>query len=242
MKLDGMPVHKLEFDTPNRTLQVYHQDKADLIFEAIRTLNLGASLLSTEETNRRAEQTDQGREKKLLWSVLLINFGFFVLELGSGFISGSMGLVADGLDMLADAIVYALSLYAVGHATSKKKRVARLSGYFQIVLAVMGFVEVIRRFFGFESLPRFQVMISMSVLALIGNAVSLYLLNRSRSKEAHMQASMIFTSNDVMVNLGVILAGVLVYLSQSKYPDLCIGALVFFLVIKGAFRILSLSK
>jgi Co/Zn/Cd efflux system component len=34
-----------------------------------------------------------------------------------------MGLVADSLDMLADAFVYGLSLFAVGAAVSRKKRV-----------------------------------------------------------------------------------------------------------------------
>jgi Co/Zn/Cd efflux system component len=85
-------------------------------------------------------------------------------------------------------------------------------------------------------------MILISLLALIGNAISLYLLQKSKSKEVHMQASMIFTSNDVIVNIGVMVAGILVYLTNSKIPDLVIGIFVFILVGKGAFRILKLSK
>jgi len=57
-----------------------------------------------------------------------------------------------------------------------------------------------------------------------------------------MQATMIFTSNDIIINTGVILAGVLVLLSQSKYPDLIIGTIVFLIVVRGAFRILQLGK
>ena len=57
-----------------------------------------------------------------------------------------------------------------------------------------------------------------------------------------MQASMIFTSTDVIVNLGVIVAGVIVYLTASKLPDLTIGTIVFALVARGAYRILRLSK
>ena len=56
-----------------------------------------------------------------------------------------------------------------------------------------------------------------------------------------MQASMIFTSNDIIINIGVMLAGVLVYFTQSMYPDLIIGAIVFLIVLKGAFNILKLS-
>ncbi len=85
-------------------------------------------------------------------------------------------------------------------------------------------------------------MIIVSILALIANSVCLYLLQKSKSEEAHMKASMIFTSNDVIINSGVILAGVLVLLTQSKYPDLIVGSIVFLIVSQGAFRILKLGK
>jgi len=158
-------------------------------------------------------------------------------------ISKSMGLVADSLDMLADSFVYGISLFAVGGTLLKKKQIAKLAGYFQITLAIIGFVEILRRFFGNEKLPDFSTMIVISMFALIANGACLYILQKSKSKEeAHMKASMIFTSNDVIINLGVIIAGVLVkYLNSSK-PDLIIGSIVFVLVIQGAFRILKLSK
>ncbi len=153
-----------------------------------------------------------------------------------------MGLVADSLDMLADAIVYGLSLWAVGAAVTRKKRVARLSGYFQMFLALMGLVEVVRRFIGAEPLPDYRMMVGISALALIANSFALWTLTRSKSQEAHMKASMIFTSNDVIINTGVILAGVLVLFTKSKYPDLVMGAIVFVIVMRGSLRILKLGK
>ena len=57
-----------------------------------------------------------------------------------------------------------------------------------------------------------------------------------------MKASMIFTSNDVIINLGVIIAALLVNWLNSSLPDLIIGGVVFVLVVQGAFRILKLSK
>jgi Co/Zn/Cd efflux system component len=154
-----------------------------------------------------------------------------------------MGLVADSLDMLADAFVYGISLLAVGSTMVRKKRIAKIAGYFQITLALFGFIEVVRRFLIAEQLPDFSTMIVVSIFALIANVLCLYLLRQSKSKEeAHMQASMIFTSNDVIINLGVILAGVLVLWLNSNLPDLIIGSIVFVLVLQGAFRILKLSK
>ena len=160
----------------------------------------------------------------------------------TGLISKSMGLVADSLDMLADAFVYGISLFAVGGTLIRKKKIAKIAGYFQITLAVIGFIEVLRRFFGVEKIPDFSTMIIVSILALIANGICLYLLQKSKSKEAHMQASMIFTSNDIVINLGVITAGVLVNWLDSSKPDLIIGTIVFLIVVQGAIRILNIAK
>ncbi|MBW8202004.1 cation transporter, partial [Flagellimonas abyssi] len=99
-----------------------------------------------------------------------------------------------------------------------------------------------RRFFSDTETPLFQWMIIVSIFALLGNLISLWLINKAKSKEAHMQASAIFTSNDIIVNGGVIVAGVLVYFLNSKWPDLVIGGIVFTFVMRGAIRILKLSK
>ena len=131
-----------------------------------------------------------------------------------------MGLVADSLDMLADSFVYGISLFAVGGTLIRKNRIAKLAGYFQITLAIIGFVEVLRRFFGDENLPNFSTMIIVSIFALIANGICLYILLKSNSKEeAHMKASMIFTSHDVIINLGVIIAGIMVNWLSSNKPD-----------------------
>ncbi|WP_422091117.1 cation transporter [Tenacibaculum ovolyticum] len=243
MKLDGISsVVNLDFDIPNRKLTVFHSGEIDLIEKYIIELNLGGKKLSTERTDQ-IDFKENTNQKKLLWSVLTINFIFFIIEMATGIISKSMGLVADSLDMLADSFVYGISLFAVGGTLIKKKRIAKLAGYIQITLAIIGFVEVLRRFFDDEKIPDFSTMIIISTFALIANGICLYILQKSKSKdEAHIKASMIFTSNDVIINIGVIFGGILVNWLNSNKPDLIIGTIVFALVIQGAFRILKLSK
>lgn len=235
-------VKQLSFDIPNRKLEVYHTEEVDKIHQAISELKLSDRLDSTVDEVELPLAADDSKQRKILWWVLVINFGFFMVEMTTGWISSSMGLVADSLDMLADSIVYGLSLFAVGAAMSRKKKVAKISGYFQMGLALLGFSEVLRRFFSESETPLFQWMIIVSLFALIGNLVSLWLINKAKSKEAHMQASAIFTSNDIIVNGGVILAGVLVYWLDSKWPDLVIGGIVFAFVMRGAVRILKLAR
>ena len=242
IKLDGREEIKgLDFDIPKRRLTVFHEGRLESLESSIADLNLGGRRVGTEESDP-VEFEDPAGQRKLLWTVLAINFAFFAIEMVTGLISRSMGLVADSLDMLADSFVYAISLFAVGGTAARKRGVARLAGYFQVLLAVVGFVEVLRRFFGAEAMPDFKTMIVVSILALVANGTCLYLLQRSKSEEAHMRATMIFTSNDVVINLGVIAAGVLVSWLDSNKPDLLVGAIVFVVVIRGAFTILKLGK
>jgi Co/Zn/Cd efflux system component len=235
-------VKRLDFNIPERELIVYHLEQTEQIEQAIMELGLGGKRIVTEKANQSwlEENTNQS---KMLLSVLIINFGFFLIEIIYGVLSKSMGLIADSLDMLADSFVYGISLFAVGKSLITKKNVAKLAGYCQIVLALVGFLEVIRRFYLVSDLPDFSFMIIVSFLALIANALCLYILQKSKSKnEAHIRASLIFTSNDIIINLGVVLAGVLVHFLNSNKPDLVVGGIVFTLVLRGALRILKLGK
>jgi len=241
MKLESISaIQDLQFNIPERKLIVVHSENSE-IESRLKSLGLGSELKEQSDIDWQSA-TSNDVQTKLLWVVLLINFGFFLIEIIAGLISGSMGLVADSLDMVADAIVYGLSLWAVGSFVHRKQKVAAMSGYLQLLLALVGLTEVVRRFITQDIVPDYQTMIYVSVFALLANAICLYLLQKSKSNEAHMKASMIFTSNDIIINAGVIVAGVLVLFTNSKYPDLIIGSLVFLIVFRGAIRILKLSK
>jgi Co/Zn/Cd efflux system component len=243
MKFNGfVSVKRLEFNLSKRILTIYHEGDVQKVSEALSSLSMGSELIGTERAEATCEASDEKDQKKLLIIVLLINLGMFIVELVTGYLANSIGLVGDSLDMLADATVYGLSLLAVGGLIARKKQVAKVSGYSQILLAIFGFSEVIKRFLGVGELPTFQLMIGISVLALIGNSISLYLLQAHRKGDVHMRATWICTSNDVLVNIGVILAGVLVYLTGSKIPDLIIGTVAFALVGRASFQILKIAR
>jgi len=176
-------------------------------------------------------------ERRTLWVVLAINAAMFVVELALGMRAGSTGLIADSLDMLADAGVYALSLGAVGRSSGRQRRAAVLSGRLQIILAAWVLLDVLRRsVLGSE--PISALMVSIGAVALIANLTCLILVRRHRQGGLHMRASVIFSTNDTLANLGVILAGLLVAWSGSPIPDLVIGTGISLLVLRGGQRIL----
>ena len=110
-----------------------------------------------------------------------------------------------------------------------------------MILALGAMSEVIRRFV-FGSEPESVLMMSFGLVALIANSLCLVMINTQRDSGAHMKASWIFSANDVIANLGVIAAGLLVALTGSRYPDLVIGFIIGLIVLNGARSILQLKS
>lgn len=235
-------VHRLDFDLANRRLTVLHDAHQDGLLERLSPLGLGATISETATATAADQEAgalvSEGGTLKLL---LTINAAMFVVEIVTGWFAQSVGLIADSLDMFADAAVYGVSLYAVGKAASDQAKSAGFSGYLQLLLALGAFAEVARRFW-FGSEPEPPLMIGVAVVALIANVSCMALLAKHRHGGVHMRASWIFSTNDVIANLGVILAGLLVGWTHSHLPDLLVGVAIATVVFTGAIRILKLSR
>lgn len=180
-------------------------------------------------------------QSRVLIVLLAINLIMFLIEITLGIISESTALIADSLDMLADASVYGIGLYAVGKSVFVKIKVAYISGVVQILLGTIVFFDIIRRtILGSE--PESLLMIFVGVAALIANIICLQLISKHKDGEVHMRASWIFSKNDVVANLGIILGGGLVYLLDSRFPDLMIGLVISIIVIRGGIHIIKDAK
>lgn len=242
MALDGTEgLGALQFDLERRELRVQHAGPADAITARLRTLGLGARLLSSAALAGAAAPPapPDAQEARVLRWLLAINAVMFGVELASGWLAQSAGLIADALDMFADAAVYGLALYAVGRTARLKLRAAHLSGWLQLLLALGALAEVLHRLL-LGSEPEPPLMMGIALLALAANVGCMALLARHRTGGVHMRASWIFSTNDVLANLGVIVAGALVAWSGSNVPDLVIGSVIALLVLNGARRILRL--
>jgi cation diffusion facilitator family transporter len=180
-------------------------------------------------------------ERRTLWTLLVINGVMFIAEATAGWWGESTGLIADSLDMLADASVYGIALYAVGRSRRLQASAATASGVLQIALGLCAFFEVVRRFL-YGSEPVSVLMIVVGALALIANVICLMLISKHRDGGIHMRASWIFSANDVIANLGVIISGILVMVLGSRLPDLIIGAVISAVVLRGGIQILREAK
>ncbi len=179
---------------------------------------------------------NQLKQKNVLISLLVINAVMFFVELFFGLLSESTALIADSLDMLADAAVYGVGLYAVGRPALVRIRSAQFSGVLETLLGIGVLLDVGRRFI-WGSEPESLLMIIIGLLALAANIACLMLITKHKDDGIHMRASWIFSKNDVIANLGIIAGGILVAVSGSRYPDLIIGVIISAVVVRGGVQI-----
>ena len=180
---------------------------------------------------------DSGR-RRVLWIVLAINLLLFVGEFSAGWWADSSALQADSLDSLGDALVYVLSLWVLGGTLRQRTKAVFLKGGIQALFGVAVLVEVGRRaWFGAE--PAAPIMAIAASIALVGNLACFVLLTRFRTDDMNMRSVWLCSRNDLVNNLGVIIAAGLVAWLHSPWPDLMIGTLVALLFLRTAASVLA---
>lgn len=182
---------------------------------------------------RATEEIDRGTLRKVLAINLAQSLGGGVV----GIVGSSTALLGAALDNLADASVYGLSLYAVGKPQYYKALAARVSGWLLIALSTALLIEILRRFLG-DAEPLGPAMMVVAAVNAGLNLICLKLLRKHRGQGVHFDASWIFTSNDMLINLGIVLSGTLVMFTGSSIPDLVIGLLTVTVAYKGSSGIL----
>ena len=175
--------------------------------------------------------------RRALLLALLLNVGLAVGLAITGLIADSSALIANALDNTSDAGVYAISFYAAVRGLLWKARAAQFSGVMLLVFAVGILVDVTRRFFGAPE-PLGLLIMVMAVIAAAINILSLKVLHTHRSGDVNFRAAWTFSVNDLIANLGVLLAGLLVIWLDRAWPDLMVGLAIAAVAAKGGMEIL----
>lgn len=178
------------------------------------------------------------RQSATLKIVLAINAVMFVVELASGLFARSTALMSDALDNFGDALTYGASLYAVPRGERAKARVALLKGGLILIAGLFVLGQVLYRL-ATPSQPIFEAMGLVSLLALAANGTCLALLWKHRRDDVNMSSVWECSRNDIASNLAVFVAAGAVWLLDSRWPDLAVGAVLAALFLRSAFRVLQ---
>ena len=182
-----------------------------------------------------AARSDQ---RRVLIAVLLINSVMFVAEFGAGVLAGSTALMADATDMLGDAMVYVLSLYALHRSSRWKAGAAMFKGGLILTFGIAIIFNIVTKVQSGVP-PSSAIMLTFGAIALAANLLCLSLLWRFRSQDVNMASTFECSRNDVISNVGVLIAAGAVAASGSPWPDLAIGAAMSVLFLRSAIRVIG---
>lgn len=177
-------------------------------------------------------------QRRVLVVVMIINIVMFVTEFSGGLIAGSSALMADSVDMLGDAIVYVLSLYALSRGPRWEAGAAIAKGVIILLFGAAVIVEIIHKISSGVP-PSSSLMLVFASLALAANLTCLALLWRFRKLNINMSSTFECSRNDVISNVGVLIAAGLVALTNSPWPDIGVGLLIAILFLRSAWRVLA---
>jgi len=184
-----------------------------------------------------AMRASQGRVLKI---VLAVNAVMFVVEVLAGLAAHSTSLLADASDMLGDALVYGFSLYVLTRDESWQARAALLKGLFMLTFGLGVAAEAIYKTLH-PILPHGETIGLIGLLALAANTWCFLLLYNHRADNLNMSSVWLCSRNDLFANGGVILAGIAVIYSQSRWPDIIVGGIIAALFLKSAVSVLQQS-
>ncbi|MGB7755815.1 MAG: cation diffusion facilitator family transporter [Salinisphaera sp.] len=182
-------------------------------------------------------QAMRQRQARMLWAVLSINTLMFAAEFGAGWWAGSTALLGDSLDMLGDALVYGLSLFVVARSVQWKAISAAAKGALMLGLGLLVLGEALAKTLS-GHVPDSGFMMGVGAVALAANIVCLFLLTRHRDDDVNMRSSWICSRNDLFANGGVIVAGLLVALTDTVWPDVIVGAAIAVLFLQSSIGVL----
>jgi len=174
---------------------------------------------------------------RVLWVVLGINALMFMIEGIAGTLAHSTSLLADALDMLGDALVYAFSLFVIARSLRWQAAATVAKGAFMLVFGLGVLAEAGYKIFH-PIMPAVGTMGTIGALALTTNAICFALLYRHRADNLNMSSTWICSRNDVIANVGVLVAAGATYLLASRWPDIIVGCVIAALFLRSAFSVL----
>jgi Co/Zn/Cd efflux system component len=177
----------------------------------------------------------------VLWIALVINVAMFGVEVGAGWRSGSVSLLADAIDFFGDAVNYGLSLAVLALALHVRAKAAIFKA---VCMAAFGVGVLGRAVWSWQAgaIPDASVMGAIAVLALVANGGVALLLYRHRQGDANMRSVWICSRNDAIGNVAVGLAALGVFGTGTAWPDLGVAALMAALALSGAASVLKQAR
>lgn len=201
----------------------------------------GVSAMASCCENKSCEVTAlRQSHSRILWAVLVMNGAMFIIEGYAGWHAGSTSLMADALDMLGDALVYAFSLFVLAKSDRWQASAALVKGGLMLAFGAGVLADAAYKIVH-PAMPGVATMGAVGTLALLANLACFYLLYRHRADNLNLRSTWLCSRNDLIANLGVLMAAGSSCLLVSGWPDMLVGLVIAGLFLASACSVLRAS-
>lgn len=176
--------------------------------------------------------------RRALWIVVLLNAGYGIAEMVGGFLADSQALKADALDFLGDGSITLLGLLAIGWSLKWRARSAFIQGLFLGAMGIAVLVSTAYRVLVLHT-PEAELMGILGFIALVINIVAVIVLLPHRSGDANVRSVWLFSRNDALGNLAVVIAAGFVFWTGTAWPDLIAAAVIASLFLQSSWSIIK---
>jgi cobalt-zinc-cadmium efflux system protein len=203
-----------------------------------------------KQPHHHALDVNRKSSQRLILIVLVMTFTCMIAEAAGGYFSNSLALLSDAGHMFTDVAALALSLFAVRFAsrpaTPRKTYgfyrleilAALANGVTLIVISLLICYEAYQRFIKPEEVEGVTLLL-ISILGLIVNIVSAYLLSKAHQGSLNVRGALLHVLGDLFGSIAAIAAGVLIIWRGWVWADPLFSVIISFLIIFSSWRLVA---
>jgi len=203
---------------------------------------------SHDHTHAHAPAGTSGR--RLLWT-MVFNLVITAAEFVGGLMSGYLALLADAVHNLSDVASLGLAwLGARGSEMPPTKRstyghgrievmTAFVSAVSLVVIAVFILSEAYDRLINPQPIHSPGLFITVAVIGLLGNVVSIWLLNSEKGKSLNMKTAFLHMFYDALSSIAVIVGGIVMLLTGWYLLDVILSTLIALMIVWSSWLVIK---
>jgi len=182
---------------------------------------------------------------------LVLTLIFAVVELFTGWFSGSLTLLGDAGHMVSDSVVLSVAAFATWMASRPPSSshsygmgraevvAAWFSSVLMLVVIVSLAVEAVKRFHAPEHVAGLPVMI-VAALGLIVNLIVAWILSKGE-KTINSRAAILHVMTDTLGSIAALISGTVIYFTHWTMIDPILSIFICFLILFSALNLLKES-
>jgi cobalt-zinc-cadmium efflux system protein len=185
-----------------------------------------------------------------LFIALGITSVVMIAEFVGGMLANSLALLSDAAHMLADVLALLLSIVAFRFSARPPTNrttfgfyrleifAAQINGGILVFLSLFIFYEAYQRLLQPEPVKSLLMMIVAGV-GLLANAASAFVLHKSSRKNLNIKAAFLHIMGDLFSSAGVIIGGIIIYLTGWFAVDPILSVMIGLIILKGAYGVVK---